>query len=300
MTEAVAPTVAARGGALRLRRGRVARIVVLALVIGLGINHLWWSVADWHLDDMDAYWNAGLRIREGSALFPPVTDVLDSAVYRYSPWFAWLWAPITLLPRPIVDVAWSALLLAASIVAVVPMARRGSWLAVAFFLPILVGISAGGNVHALLIAGLVHGVERRSGPAWIGIAASLKAFPILFVLTYLGRRQWARAFASLAVAAALLAPYLLYDLANYVTTAGGAAMLAQWPPAYVAAVGAAVATALILARTRLAWLASAVAVALALPRFFLYDITYLAVGLAERPRSRDSSQVSAGASPTSR
>ncbi len=73
------------------------------------------------------------------------------------------------------------------------MARRGAWIGVAFFLPILIGISAGGNVHALLIAALVLDVERRSGPAWIGVAASLKLFPLLFVLTYLGRRQWRRA-----------------------------------------------------------------------------------------------------------
>ena len=121
------------------------------------------------------------------------------------------------------DVAWSAVLLAASVAAVVPLARRGAWVAVAFFAPILIGISAGGNVHALLIASLVWTVERRSGPVWIGVAASLKLFPILFALTYLGRRQWWRAGATVAITAVLLAPYLLYDLTNYVTTAGGAA-----------------------------------------------------------------------------
>lgn len=300
MSQTAVPISSTRRRGLRLRRERLGRIVVLALLIGLGINHLWWSVIDWHLDDMDAYWNAGLRLREGAALYPPVADVLDSTVYRYSPWFAWLWAPLTVLPRAVVDVAWSLVLLAASVVAVVPMARRGSWIAVAFFFPILVGISAGGNVHALLIAGLVHGVERRSGPVWIGVAASLKAFPILFAVTYLGRRQWGRAAASVAVAGVLLAPYFLYDLTNYVTTAGGAAMLSQWPVAYAAAIIVALGVAVRLAPSRFAWLASAVAVALALPRFFLYDITYLAVGLAERTRPRDSSQVSAGPSPTSR
>jgi hypothetical protein len=232
---------------------------------------------------MNAYWDAGLRTRMEQELYPPVTDVLASEVYRYSPWFAWLWAPLTVLPRGIVNVAWSAVLLAGSLAAVWPMARRGAWIGVAFFLPILIGISAGGNVHALLIAALVLGVERRSGPLWIGVAASLKLFPILFVLTYLGRRQWLRAAATLAIAALLLAPYLRYDLTNYVTTAGGAALLWDWPVLYAAVVAAAIGAALWLARTRFGWLASAAAVVLALPRSFLYDVTWVMVGAPEKP-----------------
>ena len=257
---------------------RLAKIVALAVIIGIGFNHVWWSVADWHLDDMNAYWDAGMRLRTGQALYPPVTDVLASEVYRYSPWFAWLWAPLTFLPRAIVDVVWSAILLIGSVAAVWPMARRGAWIGVAFFLPILIGISAGGNVHALLIAALVWTVNGRSGPAWIGVAASLKLFPILFVLTYLGRRQWWRAAIAAGVAALLLAPYLLYDLTNYVTTAGGAALLWDWPVVYALAVAAAVGAALWLARTRFGWLASSAAVVLALPRSFLYDVTWVMVG----------------------
>ncbi|MEO6295222.1 MAG: glycosyltransferase family 87 protein [Candidatus Limnocylindria bacterium] len=257
---------------------RLARIVALAVIIGIGFNHVYWSATDWHLEDMNAYWDAGMRLRMGEALYPPVNDVLASAVYRYSPWFAWVWAPLTVLPRGLVNVAWSLILLTASAAAVWPMARRRAWIGVAFFLPILIGISAGGNVHALLIAALVLGVERRSGPLWIGVAASLKLFPILFALTYIGRRQWWRAATTGTIGAILLAPYLLYDLSNYVTTAGGATLLLDWPVVYAAAVVAAIGTALWLAASRYAWLASAAAVVLALPRSFLYDITWIMVG----------------------
>jgi hypothetical protein len=290
MTEAASPAPgigAAAPAAVTRRRPRwvrLARIVALAVIIGIGFNHVWWSVTDWHLDDMNAYWDAGVRLRQGQPLFPPVTDVLASEVYRYSPWFAWLWAPITLLPRELVDVLWSILLLAASAAAVVPMARRRAWIGVAFFLPILIGISAGGNVHALLVAALVLGVERRSGPLWIGVAASLKLFPILFALTYLGRRQWWRAAATALIAAVLLAPFALYDLTNYVTTAGGAALLWDWPVVYAVAVGTSIVAALALARTRHGWLASSVAVVLALPRSFLYDVTWVMVGAPEPSR----------------
>jgi hypothetical protein len=257
---------------------RLARLVALALIIGLGVNHVWWSISDWHLSDMNAYWDAGLRLRSGEPLFPAVTNVTASEVYRYSPWFAWLWAPITVLPRELVNVAWSGVLVGASVAAIIPLARRRAWIGVAFFLPILIGISAIGNVHALLVASLVHTVERRSGPLWIGVAASLKLLPILLVIPYVGRRQWGRAAVALGVAAALLAPYLMYDLSNYVTSAGGGGLLWDWPPLYAAAVAAALAVAVWTARSRFGWLAASAAVVVAIPRSFVYDVTWALVG----------------------
>ncbi len=256
---------------------RLARIVALAVIIAIGINHVWWSVADWHLRDMNAYWDAAMRLRSGQELFAP-TGIEASEVYRYSPWFAWLWVPVTFLPRIVANIGWSLILLGASAAAVWPLARRGSLLGVAFFLPLLIGITAIGNVHPLMIAMLVLGVDRRSGPLWIAIAASLKIVPIILVVTYIGRRQWIRAGVSLALTALLAGPFLLYDLSNYVTDAGGAALLWQFPIVYAVAVLAAVIAALWLASTRYGWLASSLAVTLALPRFFLYDVLYLLVG----------------------
>jgi hypothetical protein len=270
-----------------VRRGplavRLARIVALAVIIGIGFNHVWWSIADWHLSDMNAYWDAGTRLRLGEALYPPVNDVIASEVYRYSPWFAWLWAPLTLLPRVVVEFGWSTILLAASVAAILPMARRGAWVGVAFFLPILIGISAIGNVHALLIAALVLSLERRSGPLWIAVAASLKLFPILLVIPYLGRREWGKAAATVIITAMLLSPYLLYDLSNYVTSTGGGGLLSDVPVAYGAATLAAVGAAFILARTKWAWLAASAAVVIAIPRSFLYDVSWILVGAPDEP-----------------
>jgi hypothetical protein len=205
-------------------------------------------------------------------------NVDASEVYRYAPWLAWLAVPVTNLPVQLAGALWSAVLLVASAVALVPMARARAWLAVAFFGPILVGISAVGNIHPLVIAPLVWTVERRSGPLWVGVAASLKIFPILFALVYLGRRQWLRAFAAVGVAALLWAPALLYDLSGYTTEPGLAASLISVPLLWAAVVGAAIGVALRLAPTRFGWLAGALAVVLALPRLFVYDVTYLMVG----------------------
>jgi hypothetical protein len=261
------------------RARRIARIIALAVVIAIGINHVWWALADWHLRDMNAYWDAAMRLRTGRELYAPM-GIEASEVYRYSPWFAWVWVPVTMLPRVVANIGWSAVLLGASAVAVWPLVRRRSVFGVAFFLPMLIGISAVGNVHPLLIATLVLGIQRRTGPLWIAVAASLKVIPILLVVTYLGRREWKRSALAIATTVALTAPVVLYDLSNYVTDAGAAALLWRYPVIYVAAVAVALAAAFRLASTRFGWLTSSIAVTLALPRFFVYDVLYLLVGTA--------------------
>jgi hypothetical protein len=262
---------------------RLARTVTLALVIGIGLVNLYWAVSGWTLSDAAAYWNAALRLSKGAPLYPLLANVEASEVYRYAPWFAWATVPFTVLPVQVAGALWSAVLLAASGLALIPLVRARAWLAVAFFAPILVGISAVGNVQPLLVLTLAWGVERRSGPLWIGVAASLKIFPILLAAVYLGRRQWGRALATAAVAAVLWAPALLYDLRGYATDAGQAASLISVPVLWAVVVGAAVAATLRLARGRFGWLAAAVAVVVALPRLFVYDVTYLMVGV---PRER--------------
>lgn len=274
------------------RAQRLARVVVLAVVIGIGISDLYWAVTQWHMADAGAYWGAAERLRHGEALYPPVTDPESSNVYRYAPWFAWLAVPFTFLPQPIAGVIWSGILVGASCLAVLPLARRRAWLQVAFFWPILIGISANGNVHALVVAILVLGVERRTGPLWIAVAASVKAFPILYVLVYVARREWLRALVACVVTAVLVAPMLLYDLSNYVTSPGFAGLLINWPALYIVAIAALAGVTLYLGQTRWGWLAASLTVAMALPRFFLYDVTYLQVAVpwrapADEPARRE-------------
>lgn len=257
---------------------RLARTVALAVIIGIGLFNLIQAVTHWTLSDAAAYWDAAQRLREGEPLYPALANVDVSEVYRYAPWFAWLAVPFTFLSVQVAGALWSAILLAGSGIALVPLVRARAWVAVAFFAPILVGISAVGNVHPLLIAPLAWTVERRSGPVWIGVAASLKVFPILFALVYLGRGQWGRALAAVAVAGVLWAPALLYDLRGYATEAGQAASLYSVPILWAVVVGAAIGVTLRLARGRFGWLAAAVSVVVALPRLFVYDVTYLMVG----------------------
>ena len=264
------------------RQVRLAKTVVAGLVIGLGVANLWFSVTGWTLSDASAYWEAAHRLREGGELYPAVANVEASNVYRYAPWFAWLAVPFTYLPIQLAGALWSLVLVAASTAAVIPMARRGALLQVAFFFPILIGISAVGNAQALMVAWLVWGVERRSGPIWVALAASLKAVPLLLALVYLGRREWLRALLCVLFTALLVAPAFLYDTSHYVTSTGQAGMLVELPLLFGAIVVASCAAVLWLARERYGWLAGAAAVVLATPRFFVYDVTYLLVGVPAR------------------
>ena len=270
---------------LPARVTRLATLVALAVIIGVGISELYFAVTGWTQSDAGAYWNAGMRLREGQPLYPIVKDVEASDVYRYAPWFAWLAVPFTYLPVGLAGAVWSVVLVVASAATVFPLARRGAWVQVAFFFPILIGISAYGNVQALMVASLVWSVDRWSGPVWIGAAASLKIFPILFALTYVGRRQWLRAAIAVAVAALLWSPAVLFDLRGYVTEAGQAGLFG-WAMGYYLLAAAAAVVAVWFARGRFGWLASAIAVVLAAPRFFIYDLTYLMIGTGERSDAR--------------
>jgi hypothetical protein len=259
------------------------RLATHAVLIGLSIAVLVFAVSDWTLSDAEAYWNAALRLRDGDPLYPATPDPEASTVYRYAPWFAYAAVPVTYLPVEVAGVLWSGLLVSASLWAVAPLARRGSAVAALFFGAVLIGISAIGNVQPLIVAALVHGVERRSGPLWIALTASLKVVPALFALVYLGRRQFWRFGASVVLTLLLVAPMLLFDLANYVTDAADAALLIRWPPVWVAVVILGAGVTVWVARSRYAWLAAGAAAALTLPRFFVYDITFLLPGAATTP-----------------
>jgi hypothetical protein len=279
---------------------RWAQFLALAICIGFGLAFVIANVPSWDLEDANAYWQAGLRLRGGEPLYVPVTPGADEMVaYRYAPWFAWLWVPLTLLPKSIVFAAWSLLLLASVAAAIMPLVRMRTVSAIcvaALLGGLLIRSASTGNVQALVIAALVFGAPRRDGPIWIGIAASLKFAPIGYALVYLGRGEWQRAAVAFVVGGALLAPALFYGLSGYPVDPGESLSLLSLagpiPWVVLAVVGIAVAVGL--ARRRYAWAAASVAVLSVIPRLQLYDLTYLLVGLAEPPRSSSSQELPPG------
>lgn len=264
---------------------RLSRLFVLGLCIAYGICNVVWSVTAWEIPDIGAYWNAALRLQSGAPLYPVVSDVNASEVYRYAPWFAYLWVPLTHLPRWLVDGLWSVLLVASSVAVIVPALRLRNPFVVAFTAlagSFLILIASRGNVQPLMVAALCYGVERRSGPLWIALCASLKATPILFVLVYLARREYRKAALTVGLTVALVLPMAAFDLQGYTTNPGSSHSLYVISPllyAVVAGTSVLVAAWVAWRAPRYAWLAAAVAVILCLPRYFPYEFTFLFVAL---------------------
>lgn len=265
---------------------RGARIIVIALLVGVGINHLYWSLTDWNLVDMNVYWDAAHRLRAGASLYGDGANTFHA--YRYAPWFAYAWVPLTYLPKLLVGVAWSGILLGASAALLWPLARLRSTpalLLIVMMLPLLIPMASGGNVQPLMVAALLFGLERRSGPIWVALAASLKVTPILFVLVYAGRREWARAGMTIALTVVLVAPALILGLSPTTVDAGPVAALPAISPVLyvVASLAASSAALLVSAKWRTYGpIASATASVIALPRLFLSDVTTLLAGVRLR------------------
>lgn len=267
---------------------RLPGVVSLAILVGIGIGHLYWSLTDWHLHDMNVYWDAAVRVRDGQALYDEAGATPYNA-YRYAPWFAYAWVPLTLLPKALVDVVWSTLLLACCWLCIrplLPAASRAEWLLLMMMLPILVAISAGGNIQAALLAALLYRLPRWDAPIWIAVAASLKVVPILLVLYLVAERRWVAAVVAVGGAVALWAPILAFDVSPTTADAGLAGALIRIHPVVygtVAAVAAGFAAYLAWRRSPYVTLAAATTLVLALPRLFVYDVTWVLTGLV-RPR----------------
>ncbi len=271
----VLPLPAARG-----LLERAARLVALAVLVGLGISEIAFAIRDWPLHDMDTYLAAATRLRDGHALYVAGDVAVNS--YWYAPWYAVLWVPLTYLPREVVAVGWSGMLLIGTALVTWLLARRGGWGVVLALLvaPPLFAVSAGGNVQPLMLLALLIGFDRRWGPVAVAIAASMKFTPILLVAAYVARREWWKAGLSVVLAAVLLAPGLFMGITGAGVQSGAApSLLGVSPVLYAAAVGAALLATLLLPR-RFALLGAATAAVLALPRLFVYDVTLLSVGTA--------------------
>lgn len=268
-----------RVNALRLPAWRYARLVAIAVVVAIGVNSIVYALFDWHLADMRVYQDAALRIRAGQPLYGGDVDALSA--YRYAPWFAVAWVPLTYLPQAVIDVGWSIFLLGGSALALWPGIREGGraqFILTLFMAPILFAISAGGNVHGPMLALLIIGIPHRWGGLAIGVAASLKVVPIVLVLILVAQRRWWQAAIALGTAAVLWVPAAFMDAAAITFDPGLARTLPE--PAWVLGAAVALGGAGVLAwrRSRYVALAAASAAVLAIPRLFVYEISLLLVG----------------------
>lgn len=270
----------------RLTIPRIARLIVIATVIAITVNSVVWAIADWHLADMRVYQDAALRLRHGEPLYGGEVDSLSA--YRYAPWFAYAWIPLTYLPQSVIDVGWSAFLLAGSAVAIRAglHAAGGSGFVVAILMAgILFGISAIGNIQGPMLALLMVGIPRRWGGVAVGIAASLKLVPFVLTLAFLAQRRWWQAAIAAATAGLLWLPAVFMSIDPVTLDPGAARTLPPIAWMAVAACAGAVAAWAAWRRWPHAPLVAAVAAVLAIPRLFVYEISLVWVGTLELQRA---------------
>lgn len=268
---------------------RFARLVAFAaaalgavLLIGASLLNPPTPEPDWL-----AYHNAAGRLLSGQPLYP-VTSPDDSLAYRYSPWLAFAWIPLNLAGRT-GEAIWFVLLGLAAVYIVAASFRLGGHAGLVLGVLALPALTVGnGNVAILMLALLI---ATRIHPVAVGIAASLKIYPLLLVAGYVAERRWRDAMVAIGIAALLWAPALAFDLSGYIDSPGGgglslyAVSLPLWlaqDVILVAAVGY-----LALRRSKWTWLALAAAVPIVLPRVFLLGPEYFTAAARRIERNRE-------------
>ena len=262
---------------------RLARLLTQAIPLAwLGYVIASWFLV-WNPADGGAYFDAAVRLRSDEELYHEIHPEAHEA-YRYAPWFAYAWIPLSFLPRDVVLHGWSLAMLACSIAAVWPIVRLGTPSAIALgglLCAFLAETAMFGNAHPLVVAMLSLSAGRTTPFAIaIGVATSIKLVPILFVIPWLARREWHPPLLALAVAAVLWGPVLLFDLTNYLTDPGtGLLSIYAFSPALWAVIAASVgltAVWLAIRHTRWAWVGQAALMFLGPPRIALSYIGFIA------------------------
>lgn len=267
-------------------RERIARLVAIA-VAALGAVLLIGAGFTPHVSpDADAYWHAAQRLREGLPLYAAAGGD-ETQIYRYAPWFAYGWVPLTYLSQANAYLVWRGILLLAAAASVWPMLRRPTPASLTLALlmgSLLVSNLPAGNVTTLMVGALVVGLRTRAGPIVIGLAASLKVFPLLLVAGYVAERRWRDAAIAVGVAGVLWLHVLSFGLSTYPTSVnggsfyvGGTSLYSLAPVAWLGAAGAVLAVIAVLAarRSPWTWLVSGAAIPTVVPRVWLPDAAYL-------------------------
>ena len=268
---------------------RVARLIAMGVAV-FGVILLMGAALNGHVQpDADAYWHAALRLRDGQALYGgPRGD--ETEVYRYAPWFAFAWVPLTYLGQDAAYVVWRGVLLLSTIVAIWPLVRRPTPASVTLALllgGLLVTNLPAANVTPLIVGALTAGIRTRLGPVILGLAGSLKLFPLVLVAGYVAERRWRSAAVAMSVGAVLWLHVLAFDLRLYTQIGGpsfylgGVSLLRVspllWIPVAVAAAG--VVIALAMRGSPWTWLAAAAAIPGAVPRVWLPDAAYVLIAV---------------------
>jgi Glycosyltransferase family 87 len=187
-----------RAGAVVARFSRPIRDGLI--IVGLGRAAYYYIVQGIHPwtfvgVDARAYWGINLA-------HPYVGSGLgDVSTYLYSPAFAQVLAPLSMLAFPVFDALWTVLLVAT----LVWLVRPWPWALLILFLPISYELFVG-NVHLLIAAAIVIGFRR---PAAGAFPILTKITPGVGLLWFAVRREWRALAIAIGVTTAVVLVSLL-------------------------------------------------------------------------------------------
>jgi alpha-1,2-mannosyltransferase len=188
---------------------RVSCFVIVAAGAAHAVVLNLWLDAHKLLIDLQVYAAGGERVLRGQPLYDG--GVLLDLPFVYPPFAAWVFAPPSLLPLPLLKAVWTGL----TLVLLVYVVRRfwnGAWLGVAAFVALATWLDPVrttlylGQINVLVMALVVADVLGRRDSRWrgvgVGLAAALKLTPLLFVLYLLVTGRFRAAATALGTFAA--------------------------------------------------------------------------------------------------
>ena len=190
---------------------RMTRIV-RALGIGIGVISviaLAYGIAFWHAGhafpgDTLTYYLAGTRLNEGHNLYDLAAD--DVWLYAHPefplfgpPLIAVVWRPLAAIPNGWGIIIWLVAMNYCALTAIfwTLLGTRGwSGVLVLILVPSLTLLMGVGNVDAAILLGiivvwtLVAAERPKAAGILVGVLASLKLTPAIFLIWFIARRQW--------------------------------------------------------------------------------------------------------------
>lgn len=202
-----------------------AAVVIVAAAIGHAVVLVLWPDAHKLLIDLQVYAAGGEHVVQGQPLYDG--GVLLDLPFVYPPFAALVFAPLSLLPLPVLKGAWTGLTLVLLAYVVRRFGRGGSWLTVVAFVALATWLDPVrttlylGQINVLVMALVVADMLGRPDSRWrgvgVGLAAALKLTPLLFVVYLLVTRRFRAAATASGTFAAAVAVGFAIDRADSTT-----------------------------------------------------------------------------------
>ena len=270
----------------RIASSRTADLIAFALaLIGalIGTYILVLHLTTDPLADVHAYYEAGARLNAGEPLYQQAATTAESHFYRYPPLLAVAFRPLALLPFQVAAAIWMALLVAAlaGSIWLAGIRNRWTWYVLGWLAAPIAWSLVIGQAQILVMYLLTLGT-----PLGLALAGSIKVFPALAAVYWLGRRDWSmfgRFIAwglGLAALSFVLEPagtiaFLTFPTLEQVGEVTNLSPYAISPVLWAMSVVALAVAALCFAHTRVGWFLALLLSVLATPRLHLYQFSSL-------------------------